>query len=238
MDWIYRYDYSQYADFSDHGDGTNRRWPLRTNSLKNIISRSSLDRPDFPTSGLSIVLTNEIAAKFLGGNAEYHKHRINADWYTPVADNLVLRLNCDAGYLNSWTGNDHIPNSRRIFSVDDEPTYPSIPLGPYSNPISITSYTPNGGLSLFRAGFEMRYQVLNQPLFYILTFARAGLTAENFSNLSTDDLRHSVGFGFRIDLPFLGIIGIDCLYGSNFSDPFHEAEKGKWQFHLIIGNLF
>ena len=88
MDWIYRYDYSQYADFSDHGDGTNRRWPLRTNSLKNIISRSSLDRPDFPTSGLSIVLTNEIAAKFLGGNAEYHKHRIN----TTLCDRYLVRL--------------------------------------------------------------------------------------------------------------------------------------------------
>jgi len=238
MDWFYHYDYSRYADFSDQGDALNRGFSLRTTGLKNIISRSSLDRNDFPTSGLYFALTNEIAAKFLGSNAAYHQHQINIDWYTPLAENLVLRLNCVGGYLNTRVGANLPLNSLRFLSTGTEPAYISVPLGSYHDPLPIKGFTPNGGTSLISAGFELRYQVLNQPLIYFLTFARSGHTSKNFSNLYADGLRRSVGFGFRIDLPFIGIFGIDCSYGLNFSDPYRHAEKGSWQFHLIIGNFF
>ena len=78
----------------------------------------------------------------------------------------------------------------------------------------------------------------NTPLIYALTFAEAGETWNSFSNINLGNLRRSVGFGIRIDVPYLGIIGIDYAYGFDYFDPYNGTERGRWQFHIIIGELF
>lgn len=243
MDWIYQFDQTEFSNFSDRIIDLNPKgilnedWPVSTSSLKNIISRNSLDRPDFPTSGSYIALTNEIAGGFLGGNADYHKHQINVDWYKALAENVVLKANIETGYMSGWKKNSRIPYSQKFF-LGGNGTGSSTPLRGYIDPLSIESNDQNVGFSLFRAGLELRYRILSTPLIYVLTFAEAGETWNSFSNINLGNLRRSVGFGIRIDVPYLGIIGIDYAYGFDYFDPYSGSERGRWQFHIIIGELF
>ncbi|HCK21606.1 MAG TPA: outer membrane protein assembly factor BamA, partial [Bacteroidetes bacterium] len=75
-------------------------------SIKETLSRISINNPQFPSSGSSISLSLQITPPFSLLNQkdytnleneekyrfiEYHKWRFTADWYTPVVGKFVLR---------------------------------------------------------------------------------------------------------------------------------------------------
>ncbi len=60
--------------------------------------------------------------------------------------------------------------------------------------------------------FQITVPIVKQQ-FYALAFADAGNSWENISETSMFDLRRSVGFGFRIMAPVVGIMGFDFAWG-------------------------
>ena len=56
----------------------------------------------------------------------------------------------------------------------------------------------------------------------------------DFDNIDIFDLKRSIGFGFRLNMPMLGVIGYDIGYGfDNHNDDIKKP--WGWEQHLIFG---
>ena len=243
MDWTYRFDNTSLGNFSPGVIESNpnglasQRWPLTSSSIKNVISRNTMDRPDFPTTGSNVFFANEVAGGMLGGNTNYHKHQLGGEWYKPLSKNLVFMANFHTGYINSFGANPDIPYLERFF-LGGGLMSSSLPLRGYVDPRSSESYNRTGGTTVMKYGVEMRYRILDVPLLYVLSFAEAGESWNNTSHINLGNLRRSAGFGIRIEVPYLGVVGIDAAYGFDTFDPMTGRKQGQWQFHIVLGNIF
>ena len=99
-------------------------------------------------------------------------------------------------------------------------------VGPYSG--------ATGGQSMIKNTVELRYALTLNPMpVYTILFTEAGnvwLTHEIQNPL---DLRRSVGFGLRVLVQSIGMVGFDYAYG------FDPTTKGSappgWHFHFQFG---
>ncbi|MCK4558383.1 MAG: outer membrane protein assembly factor BamA [Calditrichia bacterium] len=243
VDWTYRYDNTTLGNFSEGIIETNpnglvsQRWPLTSSSIKQVVSRNTMDRPDFPTTGSNLFLSNEFAGGILGGNTDYHKHQLGGEWYTPLTEDLVFMANFQTGIINSFGDNPDIPYLQRFF-LGGGLMSSSLPLRGYADPRSSQSYDRTGGTTVMKYGVELRYRILKAPLLYVLTFAEAGESWNNINQVNFGNLRRSAGFGIRVDVPYLGVIGVDAAYGFDTFNPVTGRTGGQWQFHIVVGNIF
>jgi outer membrane protein insertion porin family len=90
---------------------------------------------------------------------------------------------------------------------------------------------------LLKYGVELRYSVLQDPIpIYLSLFGEAGNVWANFHKADLFDLRRSVGFGVRLMLPAVGIIGFDLGYG--FDRKLVDGQDPSWLFHFQFGKAF
>jgi outer membrane protein insertion porin family len=71
---------------------------------------------------------------------------------------------------------------------------------------------------------------------YALGFVEAGNGWRNNKLWNPFDLKRSAGFGFRIFLPMIGMMGIDWAYG--FDKAPNVTTRSGSQFHFILGQEF
>ena len=243
MDWIYKWDQTTLSDFSDRIAELNPRhimhqsYPLISSSITHVIRRNTLDNDNFPKSGSMLSLSNEFSGGFLGGNAQYHKHRLDIMCYKSFSENLILGINFTGATMNGYGKNSTIPYLKRFF-LGGGYMSSSIPLRGYIDPLTSESENKKGGTLLFKSGLELRYRILMEPLIYALTFAEAGETWDKIHSAGLSNLRHSLGFGVRIELPILGMIGIDFAYAFDPLNLPTDRQIGHWQIYFIIGKLF
>ncbi len=98
------------------------------------------------------------------------------------------------------------------------------------------AYYP-GGKYMFVGTAEWQFTIAD-PL-HGLFFAEVGGTWNDLQDFRFDRLHRGVGFGIRMEVPLLGLIGFDYGYGF---DRLNEAtgrydEKG-WQPHIQFGRIF
>ena len=238
-DWIYRIDRTDLTNFSQviidiNPSGiVSQEWPLTTSSVTQIISRNSLDRPEFPTIGSKFSISTELSGGVLGGSVNFHKHIIQNEWFTPIFWNFVLFNNVQTGYIESF-GNDrdNIPFLERFF-MGGEGLSRSIPLRGYNDPLSGVVST-SGGKVMFKYGMELRFPIAPNPTIFGLIFAEAGNTWASLDETDLFDLRRSVGVGARIFMPMLGIIGFDYAYGYDNFDPVTGRNRGGFRAQTMI----
>jgi Outer membrane protein/protective antigen OMA87 len=101
--------------------------------------------------------------------------------------------------------------------------------------------TPSGaeGYAYSRMALELRYPLLLEPTstIYALGFVEAGNAWSNVKAFNPFDLKRSAGFGVRIFLPMIGLMGIDWAYG--FDKAFHtDTDRNGGEFHFILGQEF
>lgn len=235
-DWIYRIDDSEFTDLS--GNSLTGSGFLRFNGLSSsvtqIISRNSLDRPEFPTSGSEVSLTNEIAGTVLGGNVDYHKHIFQSNWFFPSLWKLVLYVNFQMGYMEGFKQNSQIPPLEYFFLGGDGMSQ-SIALRGYEDPLR---YYSEGGKALLKYSVELRVPISPNPTIFGLVFAEAGETWANFRSANPFELRRSVGVGARIFMPMIGILGFDYAYGFDNINATTGAKEGAWKPHFVFGRGF
>ena len=89
-----------------------------------------------------------------------------------------------------------------------------------------------------RLGLEFRYPLILEPssTIYALAFIEAGNAWRNVGDFNPFDLKRSAGFGARIHLPMIGLMGIDWAYG--FDKIGGSRQSSGSQFHFIIGQEF
>lgn len=242
-DWIYRIDRTDLTNFSQIIIDRNpsgiidQNWPLTTSGITQIISRNSLDRPEFPTSGSRFSISTELTGGPLGGNVSFHKHILQNDWFSPIFLNFVLMSSMQAGYIEGF-GDDtkNIP-FLELFFMGGEGLSRSIALRGYNDPLS-NSVTEDGGKVMFKYSTELRFPISPNPTIFGLFFAEAGNTWATLPETDIFDLRRSVGFGLRIFMPMLGIIGFDYAYGFDNIDFSTGKKFGDWKPHFVFGRSF
>jgi outer membrane protein insertion porin family len=82
------------------------------------------------------------------------------------------------------------------------------------------------------ATFTLEYQFpIAHPL-HGLFFLDAGDTWNSLDDFSLNGFKRGAGFGLRMEVPMLGILGLDYAYG------FDRDGGAKWKPHLIFGRQF
>jgi len=241
-DWIYRIDRTELSDFVQSIVDANPRnivsedWPLISSSVTQIISRNSLNRPEFPTEGSEVSLSSEFSGGIMGGNVGFQKYIFSASWFTPAIWKFVLYNHTTVGYLEGWTKKSRIPYLEYFF-LGGEGMSRSTPLRGYDDPLAGYA-TSAGGKVMLKYTTEIRFPIIPNPTMFGLIFAEAGNTWENVSDTDPFDLRRSVGIGARIFMPMIGIIGFDYAYGFDNIDYTTGKRFGQWKPHFVFGKSF
>ncbi|MCA9742027.1 MAG: outer membrane protein assembly factor BamA [Deferribacteres bacterium] len=240
-DWIYRIDRTNLSDFIPAFQSFIREedYPITSSGVTQIISRNSLNRAEFPTAGSNFSLSTEFVGAFFGGNVNYHKHQFKAEWFSPLISSLVLRSNFEAGVIRGFGSRARIPYLERFF-LGGEGLTRSTPLRGYEDPLN-NSASPEeriGGEVMLKYSFEVRLPISPNPTIYALAFAEAGNTWRSLEQTDFSNLRRSVGFGGRVFMPLLGMLGFDYAYGFDNIDPVTGARTGRWKPHFVFGRSF
>ena len=186
----------------------------------------------------------EDARKQLYQWIEYWKLRFRSRTYTPLSTNQqwtpVLMTRFDFGLIGSY--NKHLRTPFETFYVGGDGmsgsyTYATetIALRGYDN----GSLTPYGqeGYAYTRMGLEIHFPLMLQPTstIYALGFLEAGNAWTSVSQFNPFSMKRSAGAGVRIQLPMVGLMGIDWAYGF---DKTYGGQKGGSHFHFILGQEF
>ena len=183
---------------------------------------------------------------------EYHKWKFQSKTYTPLTGGelgsskrtLVLMTRAEFGLVGYYNKNKKSPFETFYVGGDGMSGY-------YSNyateTIALRGYE-NGSLgtsasAYSRLGMELRYPLILEPssTIYILGFAEGGNAWNSIQKFNLFDLKRSAGFGVRIMLPMIGLMGIDWAYGFDKTrDNYGNSTRnnGGGQFHFIIGQEF
>lgn len=226
------------------------------------IARNSVDDPyQYPSQGSNMSLSLAITPPFSSFDnrdysdktmsdqdryrwVEYHKWKLNAQWFFPLTANnkLVLMARAQYGYLGYFNTNKKSPFEGFTMGGDGLAGYnlygtETVGLRGYENN-SITPYSDYGQYASIYSKYtaEMRYPFVREgsTLVYGVAFMEAGNAYMSLKEFNPFNLKRSAGLGLRIFLPIVGMLGIDWGYG--FDKPSSMATKvGGSQFHFSIG---
>ncbi len=176
---------------------------------------------------------------------EYHKWKFNSKLYTPLTGgnkNFVLMTRFDCGFLGHYNKYKKSPFETFYMGGDGMSGYSS---NYYSETIGLRGYdngalTPYGyeGYAYSRLALELRYPLMLQGStnIYALAFLEGGNAWTDVKKFNPFDMKRSAGFGVRLTLPMVGLMGIDWAYG--FDKIYGSDMYGGSQFHFILGQEF
>lgn len=208
-------------------------WPLTTSAMSVTLLRDSRDLPQFPTKGSIVSLRNELSGTFLGGDWNYYRQTFTAEYYQKLFWKVVLMGRARFGAMGGiYHGDNDIPYSERFApgGVDPDGTIRGYDDGRVG---------PRDAYGAFLRGrFELVYNLeLTIPIaeqqVYVLLFADAGnayLTRRDVTPFK--GYNRSVGPGFRVLIPLVGIMGFDFGYA------FDGVGRNSWKTHFQIGRGF
>ena len=214
-------------------------------SLSQIISRDSRNHPEFPTSGSSMNWTSTLSGSFLGGEEDYHKHVFDLKWFSPLYEFKYGRNNKNiskfALFQNVKVGVvKNIPTSvNELSTIPPSSRFLMGGTNPYGN--MLRGYEENSvgvyyGKILFKYSAEIRISLSDSPTMYLLMFMETGNVWSDFNDLKLFELNRSVGFGGRIFMPMIGMLGYDIGYGIDIDKS--NPNMNPWQYHFIFGVPF
>ncbi len=173
---------------------------------------------------------------------EYHKWKFKSRTFTPLSSGFkcfVLMTRVELGILGAYNKHNKSPFETFYMGGDGMSGYSSsyaeetIGLRGYEN----GALTPYGrsGYAYDRFSVELRYPfMLGSTTIYGLGFVEAGNAWTEVKDFNPFDMKRSAGFGVRIFLPMVGLMGIDWAYG--FDKVF--GTKGGSNIHFILGQEF
>ena len=194
----------------------------------------------------SFINAEENAERF--SYLEYHKWRIDAEWYFNLVGKLVLRSSAKIGLLGTWNknvgfspferfelGGDGLSNQNFAITGRD-----IIALRGYEREdLAVNEDNQGGGTVFNKFTLELRYPISLNPssTIYGLAFIEGGNAFIDPADYNPFKLRRSVGGGLRVFLPMFGLLGFD--YGWGFDKPGlidDGAALGSFgKFSIILG---
>ena len=174
---------------------------------------------------------------------EFHKWQFKAQWFQSFLknSNLVLMLKAEMGYLGSYNKYKVSPFERYEVGGDGMSGYNIYGI----DIISMRGYedgaldpTNDYSVAYNKYTAEIRYPVILKPSsqIYVLGFLEGGNAFDSWKKFSPFKIKRSAGFGVRLYLPVVGMLGIDWGYG--FDAPAGSTKKSGSQFHFVLGQQF
>jgi len=205
------------------GANSDKSGLLRTDGLESSLSftvtRDDKDLPLFPTSGSLFQLSYRRVGGPLGGDFDYHQGSLVAKWWFPTVEKFVLGLEAQAGIM----GGDVMQTSA-LYREGGLLGYQGKMRGYDAASLGLNRV----GRSFLSATAELRYPVADQ-LFYLIGFMDAGnvfgkalrsqidhsVTSlpNPWEEIDMGNLKRDWGFGFRLNIPMMGILGFDFAWG-------------------------
>ncbi|HZY10005.1 MAG TPA: outer membrane protein assembly factor BamA [Bacteroidota bacterium] len=242
-DWTFRFQSNNI-----HDNGGNPLFEIGKTtqySLTQTISRNSTDNPIFPSIGSIVSFSTEVSGgPFLPGSVDYHKWLFNVDWFTPLfgSTRFVLTTSSSLGYLNGFREDSQIPPIEYFYMGGTGIGYiATTPLRGYEDrsigPVDAQG-REIGGRVLNKQTAELRLAVTLNPIpIYFLGFAEGGNVFSDLKATDFFDLKRSYGFGARLLINPIGMIGFDYGYGADDVYPKDGIPDG-WRFHFQFGKGF
>ena len=232
-------------------------------SYKISLNRNSTDQPIYPRKGSDLLLSLQLTppySAFRSKNTdyksmsdeerykwiEYHKWTFKGTLYTQLIGDLVLKTSANFGYLGYYNRNlGYSPFEGFILGGDGMSGYNTygseiIGLRGYPNnsltPIVNNAYAGN---VYDKFTVELRYPVVLQPqsTIYALAYLEGGNCWADIKDFNPFSIKRSAGFGLRVMLPIVGMLGIDWGWGFD-PVPNEGLKRGGSQFHFMIGQQF
>ncbi|OWP62790.1 outer membrane protein assembly factor BamA [Hymenobacter amundsenii] len=254
---------TQYK-LNNYGNLGREFFPTGSGNATNItfnttLARNSIDNPTFTRRGSSLALSVNLTPPYsLFGHPsvtewiEFHKWMFDASFFTPVIGKLVLNTRAHFGFIGSYNSGRPIGPFER-FKLGGA----GLGYGGSSNFIAGTEYIglrgyadPNdtnslpdsrqnaaGGVVYNKFVMEMRYPVSLNPAatVYVLGFAEAGNSFDQYTNYNPYKLYRSAGLGARIFMSAFGLLGFDYGWGFDQVPRVAGSDQKSGIFHFIIG---
>ncbi len=177
---------------------------------------------------------------------EYHKWKMKFRTYTALTGAVkcpVLMTRAEFGILGAYNRYKKSPFETYYVGGDGMSGYSTgyatetIGLRGYDNG-SLAGNNGSNAYAYSRMTLELRYPLMleTSTSMYALAFVEGGNAWSDVNKFNPFDMKRSAGFGVRILLPMVGLMGIDWAYG--FQKNINGAKAGGSQFHFIIGQEF
>lgn len=236
-------------------------------SITQTIARSTVNNPLFPQDGSKISLSVQLTPPYsLFSNRnyadlpiderfrflEYHKWRLNGEWYAKLAGKLTLKVGAKIGMIGFYNTDIGTSPFERFELGGDGLNNQTLGQFVGTDIISMRGYEPNELENNFINGqktatpafnkftVEVRYPLSLNPnsTIYVLGFAEGGNAYRNLREYNPFDLKRSAGMGLRVFLPMFGMLGFD--YGVGFDKDIDPNASGGFfsqygNFNIILG---
>ncbi len=237
-DWFLKFERTNVQD----GGGIYQTGIRNQLSIGQTISRNSSDNPVFPTYGSKVSLSAELAGANVIGQTNFFRLGFKSEAYNRMFNSpkFVLTSNFDIENISSISSDNYIPPNELMFMGGNGLAYNTTALRGYDDrtvgPVN-SANNPIGGRVQLKYGVELRYSITQDPIpIFLLTFAEAGNVWPTFKQVNIFDIKRSVGFGARLILPAVGMIGFDLGYG--FDRKSVDGQDPSWLFHFQFGRGF
>ena len=231
-------------------------------ALRQVIARSSIFNPTFPTDGASISLSLKMTFPYSLVNSkdykdpnlsdkerfklvEYHKWDFEAQWYTQLVKNLVLKLETKMGFLGMYNNNVGLsPFGRYELGGDGLSNFVGlqgkdiVSLRGYKDPVNDVSEANRTGAGIYnKFTLELRYLISPNPsaTVYVLGFLQGGNAWTGFRDYNPFMLKRSAGLGLRVFLPMFGTLGFDYGIGFDKNLPIGSKPWDYGAFNIVLG---
>ena len=199
--------------------------------LSLIIKRNDTDIPTFPNRGSILSVTTSFAG--LGGDFRFGKEIIGYDWYFPLFWKVVLGMKSKFGMIGALGEKKTLSHSD-LFAAGG--VYYEFQIRGY--PEGAFGRWSNNGLSGLALSGEVRFPILDQQL-YVAAFGDMGNVWNDIADIDLADMYPGVGFGFRLMLPMIGLIGFDFAWGlKDPSDPHFGGKPNGFIPHFLMNRGF
>lgn len=231
--------------------------PVRTSSLLLDFSRNSTNNAFYPTRGTRLTWNLEMAGGPFLGAVNFIKQRAEGRVYLPsLFKGVTSMARARVGVLGIWAGqHSGLPRYERFrlgggttidplrgyddYTVVPEKYVQKVNSSTIKN-IDSTSGTPDttyyqvtvrypGGRYMTILSFEQQFPIV-LPLRGVVFFD-AGNTWDTWEEIQPFDLKKSVGFGVRMEIPMLGNVGFDFGYG------FDRDDGPRLKGHFLLGQV-
>lgn len=177
---------------------------------------------------------------------EYHKWKMKFRTFTALMGKVktpVLMTRAEIGLLGAYNRYKKSPFETYYVGGDGMSGYSTgyatetIGLRGYDNG-SLAGANGDNAYAYTRLTLELRYPLMleTSTSIYALAFVEGGNAWTDVKKFNPFDLKRSAGFGVRLFLPMVGLMGIDWAYG--FQKTINGQKVGGSQFHFIIGQEF
>ena len=211
------------------------------NRLYLALMRDDTDFPQFPTRGSRFTIAGYMGFSFPSSNPDlepydFLKGTVSYDWYMPLFWKFALGTKAKFGMISSF-GDEPSLGYSDLFKVGGV-YYDGVVRG-YPDGVALGKFgLPN--LTMLTLSAELRFPIIDQQ-FYMAGFFDAGNSWNTMGEISLTDLYPGVGFGFRLMLPMVGLLGFDFAWGLRSTEGnefFQDNDPAGFQLHFVMNKGF